>query len=304
MYYLVLGFFYLLSLLPFSILYLLSDLLTLLVYTVFGYRKAVVMGNLALAFPEKTEAERKKIARQFYKNFIDTLLETVKMTSLGEQAFLNRVTCDASLLYDLASKGKNIQLHGSHQMNWEYINWILAKKCPIPLAGVYMPIANKAVDKVFQRFRGRHGTILISTREFAGRMHSVFKNQYALALGVDQNPGVLHTAYWLNFFTKATPFVKTPDKAAVKNNAAVVFVNLIKGKRGYYHVELTLATENAGELPPGELTLRYRDFLESIIRSNPDNYLWSHRRWKYDYAKMFAKCWIDTNAPLLTRPID
>ena len=76
MYYLVNGFLYLLSLLPMWILYLVSDLAGWLIFRVFGYRTKVVKMNLALAFPEKTEAERAQIARRFYRNFTDTSTST------------------------------------------------------------------------------------------------------------------------------------------------------------------------------------------------------------------------------------
>ena len=87
MYYLVYGFLYLVSLLPFSILYLLSDFVYILMYYVFGYRKTVVMGNLAIAFPEKSLTEREVIASAFYKNFVDTFIETIKLLSMSDAEF-------------------------------------------------------------------------------------------------------------------------------------------------------------------------------------------------------------------------
>ncbi len=298
MYYLLYGFLYLISLLPFFVLYAISDFFFLLVYYAFGYRKKIVMGNLAIAFPEKTMEERKKIARQFYSNFIDTLVESVKMLSIGEKAFEKRCTADVAASNVLAAKGKNIQFHGGHQMNWEYANWIFAKKLTIPWVTVYMPLTNKAVDKIFYDLRYRYKAILISTKAFKSRMQSIFKSQYAMGLVADQNPGMLGNAYWLNFFSKAAPFVTGPDKGAVRNNAAVVFVRVIKLKRGHYHFETVVIAENAGGLKAGELTLLYRDFLEETIRRHPDNYLWSHRRWKHDYSEAFKKLWIDNSEPL------
>jgi lauroyl/myristoyl acyltransferase len=67
-----------------GLLYGLSDLLAFLTYYIFGYRKKVVLDNLAIAFPEKTTAEKRKIAKQFYRNFLDTLVESVKMISASE----------------------------------------------------------------------------------------------------------------------------------------------------------------------------------------------------------------------------
>ena len=299
MYYLLYGFLYLISLLPFFILYGISDFFFVLVYYVFGYRKKIVMANLAIAFPEKTIEERKKIARKFYNNFIDTLIESIKMLSMNERHFEKRCTVDIDSCNALAARGKNIHFHSGHQMNWEYANWIFARKLHIPWLGIYMPLSNKALNKIFYDLRARYNTVLVSTKEFKSRMHQVFRSQYSLALAADQNPGMLGNAYWLNFFSKAAPFVTGPDKGAVKNNAAVVFVKFVKIKRGYYHFETKVITENAGELKEGELTILYRDFLEETIRSHPDNYLWSHRRWKYGYKEGYKNQWIDNAPPIL-----
>ena len=51
------------------------------------------------------------------------------------------------------------------------------------------------------------------------------------------------------------------------------------------------------ELKEGELTLLYRDYLEATIRESPDNYLWSHRRWKWEYKKEYKEHWIDRVDP-------
>ncbi|HEY6083126.1 MAG TPA: lipid A biosynthesis acyltransferase, partial [Chitinophagaceae bacterium] len=74
MYYLLLAFCYLLSFLPLRVLYLLSDGLYVLVYHLAGYRKKVVLQNLLQAFPEKTEVERIRIAKKYYRNLTDMMV--------------------------------------------------------------------------------------------------------------------------------------------------------------------------------------------------------------------------------------
>ena len=293
MYYIIYGSLYLLSLLPFFILYGISDLAYFISYRIIGYRKETVLANLAIAFPEKTIAERKKIARQFYKNLIDTFIETIKMFSISEKEFNNRAVINLDECNALARKGINIQFQSGHQMNWEYVNWITAKKLEMPFVGIYMKLTNKSLDRIFYNMRQKFGTVLVAATEFKNRMHQVFNKQYSLALAADQNPGNPEHAYWLYLFSKPVPFVTGPDKGARRNHSAVVFVKFIKVKRGYYKFETKLVTENAASLKEGELTLLYRDFLEETIREHPDNYLWSHRRWKWEYKKEYEKRWID-----------
>lgn len=293
MYYILYGFLYLVSLLPFFVLYRISDVVYLLLYYVFGYRKKVVMTNLSIAFPHKTESEKTDIAKQFYKGFIDTFIECIKMLSLSTKDFEKRCTIDIEAVNELAAKGTSIQFHSGHQMNWEYANWIFSKNLSIPWIGVYQPIANKPMNKIFYDLRARYGTILVSTKEFKTVVHTLFKSQYSIGLAADQNTAP-HKSYWMYFFSKPVPFITGPEKGARKNNTAVVFVNFVKKKRGYYHFETKIICEAAAQTNEGELTKQYRTFLEESIQKQPSNYLWTHRRWKHVYESRFDELWFDT----------
>ncbi len=296
MYYIIYPILYALSLLPFFILYGISNFFFYITYYVAGYRKKVVLSNLDIAFPEKTGKEKTAIAKQFYRNFIDTFIEAIKLLSISEKAFKKRAVMDFSAITALLNKGKNVQLHSGHQMNWEYGHWAVATQVSVPWIGIYMRINNKALNRIFYKIRNIEKTVLVAAHEFKSRAHACFKQQYTIGLAADQNPGNPANAYWINFFSRPAPFVTGPDKGARKNNTAVVFVRFVKLKRGYYRFDAEVITENAATLKEGELTLMYRDFLEKTIRRNPDNYLWSHRRWKWPYLPAYAHRWMD-NTP-------
>ena len=297
MYYILYAILYAVSLLPFFMLYAISDFFYLVIYRLFGYRKKVVFSNLDIAFPEKSKEQKEVIARQFYKNLIDTFIESIKLLSISDAAFKKRATIDFEPVVELIAKGKNVQLHSGHQMNWEYGHRAIALTVQVPWLALYLRINNTAVDRLFQGIRNKGRTVLIAVHEFRDRAHKSFAKQYAMGLLADQNPGVPSAAYWLNFFNRPAPFTAGPDKGARRNNTAVVFVKLVKLKRGYYHFETKVITDNAADLQEGDLTLRYRDFLEETIRAEPDNYLWSHRRWKWPYRAEFKKRWIDVTPP-------
>src|SRR3954471_11837254 len=105
MYYLIYGFFYLLSLLPMRILFVLSDIVYLIVYRLFGYRKKVVFANLQIAFPEKTEKELEDIANKFYHNLLDSFIESIKLFSAGKKFLEKRVTMNQEVLEPLFKSG-------------------------------------------------------------------------------------------------------------------------------------------------------------------------------------------------------
>src|SRR5688500_7604548 len=160
MYYIVYGFLYVLSLLSLRVLFLVSDLAYFFLYYVTGYRKGLVDSNLKIAFPEKTEEERKKIAKEFYLNFTDTFVETIKMISIGRKELEQRSQVEVDYINELIAKGLNIHIMAGHQFNWEFANLVYATYVQIPFVGIYMPMNNKIFDKISFKFRSRYGTIM------------------------------------------------------------------------------------------------------------------------------------------------
>ena len=154
MYYVVYGILWLVSLLPLPVLYLFSDLFYALAYHVFKYRREIVFNNLAHAFPEKSESERKQIARQFYKNFTDSLIESIKLISSGKKFIAARSKGEFETLNNLSDKGYSINAMAGHQFNWEFANLLYSQHLKATFVGIYMPITNKALDKLFYNLAG------------------------------------------------------------------------------------------------------------------------------------------------------
>jgi KDO2-lipid IV(A) lauroyltransferase len=294
MFYLIYGFLYLLSLLPFPVLYFFSDGIYFFMYHVFGYRRAIVTANLKIAFPEKTEEEIKKVSKQFYHNLSDTFVEIVKLISMSDRTFDKRCKGDFSIIEDLIKKGKNVQLHTGHQFNWEFGSLFMSKTIKaIPSYAIYMPINNTAIERLFLKIREKYGTIFVKATEFKAKKEKIFNERFVFFLAADQNPGNPDAAYWLNYFSKPAPFITGPEVGGIKNDTAIVFVRSKIPERGHYILECTLYTENAASTSVGDITGAFRDFLEKIIREEPDNYLWTHRRWKWEYNESYSQNWID-----------
>lgn len=283
MYYIVYPILYAVSLLPWKVIYFLSDLFYVLIYYIIGYRKKVVRNNLLLAFPEKTAAERLRIEKDFYHQLMDTFIEMIKLISISEKELNKRFVCNYDLLHELYQTGQSVQLHGGHFFNWEFVNLAYGANTEYPFLGVYAPLSNKVFGRIIYNMRSRFKTILVPASDFKTKFRHYAKGIYALALAADQNPRRTQDAYWLNFMGKLTPFVPGPENGARHYNTAVVFATYYCVKRGYYASELKLYTTTPLDLPDGKITLDYRDFLEGEIRKRPANYLWSHRRWKWNY---------------------
>lgn len=288
MYFVIYGLLYLLSLLPLGALYFISDFAYFIVYHVAGYRRKVVFYNLSIAFPEKAEKERKQIAKRFYRNFTDNFIETIKLISAGKKFIRKHYQCDPKLFEDLYQQGRKCQVHLGHNFNWEFANLAMAFYTPYTLLTVYMPINNKVMDRLFRKIRSKTGSVLLPATEMRTAMLPWRDKQYLLALVADQNPGVPSKGYWVNFFGKPTPFVSGPEKGARANDAAVIFINFTKTKRGHYVAHPQLATLEPKSLPEKELTKIYNQYLERVIRVNPEMWLWSHRRWKHEWKPEYG----------------
>ena len=293
MYHLVFGILYLLSLLPFRVLYLFSDLACFLIFGVAGYRKKVVMENLAYAFPEKTEEERRQIAGRFYRNFVDNWIETIKLISVSQRSLNKRISGNFEIFHELHAKGRSVQVNLGHFFNWEIMTLYTGLHQPFTFLTVYLPQSSKVMDRLMKYIRGRWGNPLIPSTDMARSILPWRKKQYLLALGADQSTPFVDNAYWVYFLNRPAGFVKGPEKFARGQNIPVVMMTTTRPKRGYYHFDYFLLAEDPKSLPDGELIRQYVRHLEENIRLQPDIYLWSHRRWKNTYRPEFRELWVD-----------
>ncbi|MGB8192755.1 MAG: lipid A biosynthesis acyltransferase [Chitinophagaceae bacterium] len=301
MYYFLYGLLYIFSLLPMPVLYLLSDGVYVLMYYVFGYRRKVIMQNLLIAFPEKTEAERKEIAKKFYRNFLDTFVEIIKLISASETFLRSRVKGNWDMVNAVYERtGRAAQVHLGHLFNWEWANYAASRELLYRFVVIYMPIKSKAVDKIFYKFRTKGGTALIPAtppRAFISGLVKHRAEKYMLTFAADQSPSDPTKSYWLNFFNRPTAFVTGPEKGARLSNLPVFFCNIQKPRRGHYYAEFTFIEENPSATQEGELTVKFARYLEDAIRKSPDMWLWSHRRWKREWKEEYKDLWVDKMPP-------
>ena len=273
---------------PMRLLYVWSNLLAYVAFSGIGYRKQIVLSNLLIAFPEKTQKERIAIAKEFYLNFCDAMMESIKLISADNRLIDKMFVADPQMLQAIEGTTKNIQIHAMHNFSWEIVNLGVAREMKLPFLGVYQPITNKFFNELFKKIRSRNGTVLIPANDFKNNFLLHDDKQYVLALVADQNPGNPAKAWWVNFFGKPAPFVMGPENAARQRDTAVLFANFYKVKRGLYSFSVEKFTDNPAELTPGELTLRYIKYIEDKTKERPANYLWSHRRWKHTYKPEYA----------------
>lgn len=282
-FYLTLPFIYLLSLLPFPVLYLFSDLVFILMYYVIGYRRKVVTENLRNSFPEKSEMEVAELRRKFYRYLSDLFLETFKTISISKNTMLKHCSMDEHskiLFQKYFEEKKNIILVLGHLGNWEWGGNTFSMLCKQQLYVIYHPLENKYFNQLIIGMRTRFGTKLIAMKDTFRDMVTNKNEVNATAFIADQTPPP-ENAYWTSFMNQDTPIFAGTEKIARKLNYPVVFVNVQRNGRGLYKMSVEVLCENPSSTPEGEITEMHTNKLEKEIRKNPETWLWSHRRWKH-----------------------
>jgi len=271
------------SILPMPVLYLISDFLFLLQYYIFGYRKKVVRKNIAITFPEKTENERKQIAKKFNRHFIDLIVESIKAFTISEKEILKRYQYkNPELVNAFAKEGKSITLVSAHLANWEW-STSLALVLDIDVFGAYSRIRNDIFENKIRETRQKFGIVGTTTSKFINFIDANFKKkvQGAYILLSDQSPRLYKTYYWSSFFGTKVPVHTGAEMLSKKYDMVVINYRAKKLKRGYYEVDFELITENPKEFTNYEVTDKFLKITEKNIREQPEFYLWSHKRFKH-----------------------
>jgi KDO2-lipid IV(A) lauroyltransferase len=281
MYYVLFAVLYTLSLLPYRVLYGLSDLLYLIIWKGFHYRKEVTQNNLTLSFPEKSAQEIQEIMNAYYRNLCDSIVETVKLMSVSRATLEKRMTCNYEIFKSMAEQHRNGQAYMSHQFNWEMATVLCNWNAGRLFTGIYLPLNSKAFDRIFLYLRGRSGTRLVKVQDMQQQMTSIQQSETLWGFIADQNPSDPKRVSWNTFLNRTTAFFKGPEFIARRYNNLVYFGEIVKIKRGYYEIKMKLAFENPKETTDGQITEAYVRFLEESIKRQPANWVWSHRRWKH-----------------------
>ena len=272
-----------LSRLPMRILYIKSDFLYLLMYYVIVYIKKVVLENLKLSFPEKSDKELKKISKKFFKHLTDLIMESIKSFTISKKQISKRYTYkNAEMVNKYVQQGKNIALVGAHQANWEW-SISLPLVLNIDLYGAYTKLNNKYFEKWVRNSREKFGVIGYKTSDTVRGMQKNFNNkkQGAYILLSDQSPQPHKTYYWRDFFGIKVPIHTGAEMLSKKFDLVVINYVTRKVKRGYYETDFQLITDSPKEFKDYQITDKYTELTEKNIRLQPEFYLWSHKRFKH-----------------------
>ena len=287
-------FFYkLLGRMPLSILYTLATGVKWVFYYIIAYRKEVISKNISNSFPQLNPKQIKALSLQFYGYLTDQLVEFFYGVSISEKEMLDRVQMvNEHYISDYLQAGTPVVLVAGHQGNWEWAIHRLALSNNL-YDVVYQKLNNPAFNQFTMDVRSRFpGVTLLEKRESILATRERKDIARGICLAADQAPQKPESAYWTNFLNQETAFFTGMERFAREYNYPVVFVELIRKERGKYIMSFEpIANPDYTDLPKGEIIERFTRRLEKSIIQYPEQYLWSHRRWKHTKPDVLSLKW-------------
>jgi len=266
--------------------YAFADLLARLLYKVDRRHRDVGLENLRLAFGDRyTEAERDGIVRGVYRHFCRMLMEMLHIPrKLHPETWRGRITLAGhEAVVDRLLKGGPVIMLSGHFGNWEMAGYLFGV-FGFPPNSVARTLDNPHLDRFLRSFRERTGQKMIPKSGGYDQILGVLNSGGVLSFLADQDAG--ERGMFVDFFGRPASTHKSIALLAIEHRAPVVVGYARRIGPGFrYEVgceEVIFPEEWAGTADDARLlTQRYTAALERLIRRDPEQYLWLHRRWKH-----------------------
>lgn len=267
------------------LLHLQASILAWLLHRVVGYRRKVVWENLQHAFPEKSEPEIRSIARDFYRNLADVMLETLKLLSISAPALKRRMRhTNPEVIPEMIAHGGGGIAIFAHYANWEWLGAGMGLQLPFSTVGVYKTQTNRLADRLMLHIRTRLGNEMITMEQTYRESITRLQEPCYIAFLGDQVPNPQPKLYFSALLGRPAAVQLGIATICLKLNVPLYYFDIHRERRGYYAVTLRKVPHE--DLMPFSkeschaLTDRHVAMLEGILKARPADWLWSHRRWK------------------------
>lgn len=250
-----------------------------------GYRKKVVIKNLTNSFPEKSEAEIQALARNFYDTLAEVVVTTICLAAASPKQANEIMEWIDYEGHIERNKGRDWIAMAAHFGCWEYYplwSW-LDKECAF--MSVYHTLRSDVFEHFYRRMRSRLAPN-ISIVPMKDTLRHYIRNrskEHTTIIGLisDQSPILRADSQWIDFLNQKTTFIEGGERIAMKFGIPVYFVDAVRRKPGDYRIQLIELYDGKESVEEGEITRRYAEALEKMIRRSPELWMWSHRRWKH-----------------------
>ena len=267
--------------LPLPVLYAIAYPIYLLGYYFVEKKRNVIFSNMQNSFPDMPTDKLHHLAKLNFKRLVYVIVESIKTGNLSEDDIRARVHLrNPEVIKKLAANNQSVLMLAAHHCNWEWMLAGCSLQLSFPIDVVYKPLHDLVVNKHMKKSRSRFGARPIPNKNALIEIMQRRKEVRGFAMVADQSPVRKEEKYWTQFLNQDSSFAVGSQKIAKLTKYPTVFVGMKRLSQGYYEVFF----EELGQAPYKkegyELTERYARTLEKMILENPEDWMWSNRKWK------------------------
>ena len=256
------------------------------------YRRKTIIENLENSFPEKTSAELLAIMRGYYSILGEIIVNTLCLAGATPKRDMMTIQWDNAPQHIERNKGRDWIAMASHFGCWEYFPLWCWQDQKSLFMGVYHPLKNVVFEHYYRRLRALAPNIhQVPMKETIRYYIKNRSEERGIVLGLisDQSPNLRPDTEWFDFLNQKTAFIDGSEKIALRFKLPIYFVDSSRISPGRYSVRFVELYDGKEDIEPNEITRRYAEMLEAMIRRSPELWMWSHRRWKHTPEKQAAK---------------
>lgn len=270
---------------PLSFWHFWANIYANIFYYLIPVRKKTAFDNLRLAFGEKSTAELQKIIKGAYKNIFIVIFEFFYMRRLDRAKLGTLINIiNPEIIEEGLKKSKGIIFVSGHFGNWELMAYGCAKYLGHTFNVIVKEQSNKMVDKKINMIRESAGNKMIEMSNALREVLKLLRENKIIAMLGDQS-APKEGSVKVNFFVKDVPAFEGAARFAIKTGAAIIFGYSVRQKDNTYILDFkaidTDKYKDYTEENIRALTQEHTTMLEDVIRKNPDQWLWFHRRFKH-----------------------
>ncbi len=266
---------------PLPVMYACAAALAFLMRDLLRYRRAVAQANLAAALPELDPAARSLVLRRHYDSLAAVLFELPRLSTMSAAELRARMALpDLPAVHAELARGHPVLVLAAHQGNWEWLLQALALGLGVPFLAAYKPPHSARADQLMLGLRGRFGARMVPGKRLLREVLRRRGSAHAIGMVADQVPTSSPGRVWLGFMGRPTAFFPGPAEIARAGRYSVYFLALRRLRRGHYETRFEPLAAADEPLDVATLIGRYAARVEALVRACPEDWAWTHRRWK------------------------
>ncbi len=240
----------------------------------------VSYSNLTKAFPQFNDTEKKEIIKKMWNNYGKILVEYIFLKNYRtSKKFSKNIIVKNQAQLDLIKKNsKPVIFISGHFDNFELMAMHI-EKSGIDLAAIYRPLNNIFLNPIMEHIRKKYICKKQIKKGISGtkELLKMFKNGTSVALMIDQR---VSEGISLKFFNNNALTTTIPAQFVKKFNSKIIPIYIERIQNHKFRLEVGEALEFSKNESLENITLRLNQILEKMIKKNPEQWIWTHNRWK------------------------